>query len=173
MAINYGRTGFDRMTIFRPHNVYGPDMGWEHVLPQFVVRAMHAIAKTPNGLVDFCIQGDGTQTRAFVHIDDFTNGLMCQIDRGKHLNIYNIGNPEEISIRQVVKEVFKFLDRKPFIIEGPLTDGSTQRRCPDINKLQRLGFKPIITFSNGLPDLIKWYLANIKNHKINFDSRKT
>ena len=35
MAINYGRQGFDRVLIFRPHNVYGPDMGWEHVLPQF------------------------------------------------------------------------------------------------------------------------------------------
>ncbi len=38
MAMNYGLTDFNRLTIFRPHNVYGPDMGWEHVLPQFVLR---------------------------------------------------------------------------------------------------------------------------------------
>ena len=40
MVVNYGRTVFDRVLIFRPHNVYGPDMGWEHVLPQFVERAV-------------------------------------------------------------------------------------------------------------------------------------
>ena len=38
MAINYGRKYFDRAIIFRPHNVFGPDMGWEHVIPQFVLR---------------------------------------------------------------------------------------------------------------------------------------
>jgi nucleoside-diphosphate-sugar epimerase len=38
MAINYGRKNFDRVMIFRPHNVYGTDMGWEHVLPKFVLR---------------------------------------------------------------------------------------------------------------------------------------
>lgn len=162
MAVNYGRTGFDRMTIFRPHNVYGPDMGWEHVLPQFVVRAVDAIAKTQSGPVDFPIQGDGSQTRAFVHIDDFTTGLMCQIERGEHLNIYHIGNPEEITVRQVVEEVFKLLGREPRIIEGPLMVGSTQRRCPDIGKLQDLGYKPNISFAQGLPDLVNWYVLNSK-----------
>ena len=43
MLINYGRKVFDRAMIFRPHNVYGPDMGWEHVIPQFVMR-MQALA---------------------------------------------------------------------------------------------------------------------------------
>ena len=38
MAINYGRKFFERVLIFRPHNVYGPDMGWEHVIPQFALR---------------------------------------------------------------------------------------------------------------------------------------
>jgi dTDP-glucose 4,6-dehydratase/UDP-glucose 4-epimerase len=163
MAVNYGRTGFDRMTIFRPHNVYGPDMGWEHVLPQFVVRAVDAIAKTPRGPVDFPIQGDGSQTRAFVHIDDFTSGLMCQIERGEHLNVYHIGNPEEITVRQMVGEIFMLLGREFHIIEGPLTAGSTQRRCPDITKLQGLGYIPIVPFVKGLPDLVNWYVHNANN----------
>ena len=163
LAINYGRSEFDRVTIFRPHNVYGPDMGWEHVLPQFVLRAVDAISKTPNGPVEFHIQGDGKQTRAFIHIDDFTDGLMCQIEHGKHLNVYHIGNPEEITICQVVQEVFKLLGRVPLIIEGPLTVGSTQRRCPDIAKLQSLGFSPKIPFLKGLPDLVNWYKCNGKN----------
>lgn len=163
MAVNYGRTGFDRMTIFRPHNVYGPDMGWEHVLPQMVMRAIDRISKSPKGAVDFPIQGDGTQTRAFVHIHDFIDGLMCQIEKGKHLNIYHIGNPEEITILQVAREIFTLLGRKPRIIAGPLPDGSTQRRCPDITKLQGLGFQPQIPFTKGLPDLVAWY---VNSHEI-------
>jgi nucleoside-diphosphate-sugar epimerase len=163
MAINYGRTGFDRVTIFRPHNVYGPDMGWEHVLPQFVVRAVKAMAEKPSGPVDFPIQGDGTQTRSFVHIRDFINGLMCQIEYGEHLGIYHIGNPEEITVRQVVEELFGLLGREPRIIEGLLTEGSAQRRCPDITKLQGLGYKPVIPFSKGFPELVNWYVSNAKH----------
>ena len=168
MAINYGRSGFDRMTIFRPHNVYGPDMGWEHVLPQFVVRAVKAIENTPIGPVDFPIQGDGSQTRAFVHIDDFISGLLCQIEHGKHLNVYHIGNPEEVTIREVVREVFNLLDREPQIIFGPLQPGSTQRRCPDISKIRSLGYCPIIDFSDGLPDLLNWYVRSMKDKNIKF-----
>ena len=49
MAINYGRQDFDRVLIFRPHNVYGPDMGWEHVLPQFALRLETAVRRSSAG----------------------------------------------------------------------------------------------------------------------------
>jgi len=45
MTINFGRKFFDRVLIFRPHNVYGPDMGFEHVIPEFAVR-LQSLAKT-------------------------------------------------------------------------------------------------------------------------------
>ncbi len=160
MATNYGRNGFDRVMTFRPHNVYGPDMGWEHVLPQFTMRAMDAIAATPSGPVDFEIQGDGTQTRSFVHIDDFATGVMCMLARGEHHDIYNIGNPEELTIRQVVEKTFAILGREPNLIEGELTAGSTQRRCPDISKLAGLGYSPAIPFEKGLPSLVEWYVEH-------------
>ena len=38
LAINYGRSKIKRVVIFRPHNVYGPDMGWEHVVPEFILK---------------------------------------------------------------------------------------------------------------------------------------
>src|SRR5215218_821288 len=53
MAINYGRRHFDRVLIFRPHNVYGPDMGFEHVIPQFVLRLKRAMAQCKTGAVPF------------------------------------------------------------------------------------------------------------------------
>src|ERR1700730_12757861 len=60
MLINYGRKFFDRAVIFRPHNVYGPDMGTEHVIPQFIMR-MEALAAAPrrDPVIDFPIQGTG------------------------------------------------------------------------------------------------------------------
>ena len=62
MAINYGRKFFERVLIFRPHNVYGPDMGWEHVIPQFALR-LHRLAQAQkSGALRFEIQGTGEET---------------------------------------------------------------------------------------------------------------
>jgi len=159
LAINYGRTGFDRVLIFRPHNVYGPNMGFEHVIPQIIARAAAAIQKTPAGPVPFEIQGDGSQTRAFIHIDDFTDGLMVVLDQGKHLNIYHIGNPEEMTIAELVRKIFAHLGREVKIVAGKKAEGGTRRRCPDIAKLSALGFKPKIPLDEGLPNVVEWYTA--------------
>ena len=49
MAINFGRKFFERVLIFRPHNVYGPDMGFEHVIPQFALRLISSRKRSPQG----------------------------------------------------------------------------------------------------------------------------
>lgn len=160
MAINFGRKDFHRVLIFRPHNVYGPDMGWEHVLPQFILRAQKMVKENPRGRVPFPIQGDGRQTRAFVHIDDFTDGLLCVLNKGEHLNIYHIGNPEEITIADVARKIVTRLDRDIELVPQAQAAGGTARRCPDISKLIRLGYHPRISFDEGLPSIMDWYLKN-------------
>jgi dTDP-glucose 4,6-dehydratase/UDP-glucose 4-epimerase len=160
VAINYGRNAFERVMIFRPHNVYGPDMGYEHVLPQFITRIRNAMDTIPTGPLPFPIQGDGSQTRAFIYIDDFVDGFMCMLKHGEHLNIYNIGNPEEIAIRDVTIKIARYLGREINIINGPLQPGSTARRCPNIQKLTALGFKPQVSFDQGLPVIIDWYMSH-------------
>ena len=87
MALNYGRSHLDRVLVFRPHNVYGPDMGREHVIPQFILRADALAKEHRDGVIPFPIQGDGTQTRAFVHIDDFTDGLATVLEK-RHASQY-------------------------------------------------------------------------------------
>ena len=99
MAINYGRQDFDRVLVFRPHNVYGPDMGWEHVLPQFALRLKRLSAKVPQGVIPFPIQGTGRETRSFIHIDDFTAALILVLEQGQHLNIYHIGTEDSADRR--------------------------------------------------------------------------
>lgn len=160
MAMNYGQKGFQRVMVFRPHNVYGPDMGWEHVVPQFIVRAADAVKAHPQGPVPFPIQGDGSHRRAFVHIDDFTDGLLCVLDDGKHLNVYHIGNPEEVTIRELAVRVLACFGREVAIIPGEAPAGTPERRVPDIGKLRKLGYEPRIPLSAGLPPVVDWYISH-------------
>jgi nucleoside-diphosphate-sugar epimerase len=161
IAFNYGRTGFDRVVVFRPHNVYGPDMGFEHVIPELTVRAAAAVAAGPaQGAVRFPIKGDGRQTRAFIHVDDFTDGLFTVIDRGQHLNVYHIGNPDEVTVEALARMIFEEFRRVPAFEHEPAPAGETRRRCPDITKLRALGFAPHIPLSDGLPGVVEWYRAN-------------
>ncbi|MFC1516087.1 NAD-dependent epimerase/dehydratase family protein, partial [Thermodesulfobacteriota bacterium] len=147
--------------IFRPHNIYGPDMGWEHVIPQFIKRASDLIADQKNGEILFKIQGDGSQTRAFCYIDDFVAGVLCILERGTHLEIYHIGNPEEITIREVANKVIACFGRKADIIPGEYVEGGTQRRCPDISKMEAIGYSPGVDFDSGLKMTIDWYRNHI------------
>ena len=160
LAINYGRKHFERVVIFRPHNVYGPDMGWEHVIPQLVLRMDDLSKKQPSGTLDFTVQGSGKETRAFIFIDDFIDGLMAVLEKGEHLNIYHIGTMDEVSISDLSKEIAKHIGRKIKIIEGLEAKGGTSRRCPDISKLKKLGFSPKTSLTEGLKKTIDWYLKN-------------
>jgi UDP-glucose 4-epimerase len=160
IAVNYGRTGFDRVTIFRPHNVYGPDMGWEHVLPQLVLRALQEIDAHPaRKRICLRIHGSGAQTRAFVHIDDFVDGLCTVIAKGSHLNVYHIGTREELTVREIAAKILLHFGHEADIVPGDPVLGETLRRCPDISKLSALGYHPTVTFDQGLPSLANWYKA--------------
>lgn len=160
MAVNYGRKYFERVIIFRPHNVYGPDMGWEHVIPQFVLRMKKICKETGDKKIKFPIQGTGKETRAFVFIEDFIEGLMLAIKKGKHLGIYNIGTTEEVTIEDLARQVGKFFKREIDIVPGKLLTGSPLRRCPDISKVQALGYNPGYSLTKGLSLTCQWYDQN-------------
>src|SRR6185436_15645008 len=160
MAINYGRKLFDRVLIFRPHNVYGPDMGFEHVVPQFALRLKRAAAQHPGGKVPFEIQGDGRQTRSFCHVDDLVSGVMVMRAKGEHLGIYHIGTLEEVTIGDVARRIAAHAGREIEFVSRPAPAGGTERRCPDIGKLAKLGFSPQMSLAAGLPPTVDWYWAN-------------
>ncbi|MDD5146830.1 MAG: NAD(P)-dependent oxidoreductase [Candidatus Pacebacteria bacterium] len=161
LSINYARKNLERMIIFRPHNIYGADMGWEHVLPQFILRALDLIKAQPEGVIDFPIQGDGSQTRAFCHIDDFTRGLMLLLEKGEHLNIYHIGSPQEITMKEAAETVIRYFGREANVVQAQdLPAGGTPRRCPDIKKLNQLGFVPQISLAQGVVSMAQWYAQN-------------
>jgi nucleoside-diphosphate-sugar epimerase len=157
LAINFGRKYFERVLIFRPHNVYGPDMGAEHVIPQLALR-LHALArKQPAGRLAFQIQGTGQETRSFCYIDDLVAGVMVMRDKGEHLGVYHVGTAEEIAIAELVRRIALHAKREIDIVPGALQPGGTMRRCPDISKLTRLGYRPRVPLDRGLPPTLDWY----------------
>jgi nucleoside-diphosphate-sugar epimerase len=160
MAINYGRKYFERVLIFRPHNVYGPDMGFEHVIPQFALRLKRAAALNKGGKVPFEIQGDGLQTRSFCHVDDLVRGVMVMRARGEHLGIYHVGTAEEVTISDVAQRIAAYAGREIEFVRRPAPEGGTERRCPDIGKLAALGYAPQVPLAKGLPPTLDWYWAN-------------
>lgn len=159
LIVNYGRKYFKRAVIFRPHNVYGPEMGWEHVIPQFVLRMREMATRAQNPL-KFPIQGTGRETRSFIFIDDFVSGLKTILKHGRHLEVYNIGTKEEVTIKKVAEEVGKFFGRKIQIVPGKKHEGGTTRRVPDISKITKFGYVPKYSFTEGLQITAHWYNEN-------------
>jgi nucleoside-diphosphate-sugar epimerase len=160
MAINFGRKYFDRVLVFRPHNVYGPDMGWEHVIPQFALRLDAATKKQKSGKLPFEIQGTGKETRSFCFIDDLVAGVMLMREKGEHLGIYHVGSMEEVTIAELAHQIAVIAGREIELIPGKPAPGGTTRRCPDISKLARLGYKPRVPLSEGLKSTLAWYRHN-------------
>lgn len=161
MAINYGRKYFKKVLIVRPHNVYGPDMGWEHVIPQFIVRMKKLCAGIENGRVKFPIQGTGKETRAFIFIEDFIDAFLMVMKKGKHLGVYNIGTDREITIEKVAREVAAYFGKEILLMPGNAPRGGVSRRCPDITKIRKFGFAPKYPFAKGLSITAEWYDKNM------------
>jgi len=98
-----------------------------------------------------------------------TNGLvipagatvtMRVIESGAHLQIYHIGTPEAVSMRDVAHRIAHHLGLRIRLVPGPSAAGGTTHRCPDIRKLQALGFQPRVSFDEGLRATVAWYAAH-------------
>jgi len=154
---NYYKNFFEKLIIFRPHNVYGPDMGWEHVIPQLILNIKNT-KKLNRTFIK--IKGDGNQTRSFIFINDFIEALKKVIFKGKHRNIYHIGNNDEISIIELTKIILKLMNTDLEILTSEKPIGETNRRCPDDSKIKSLGYRKEYELKDGLKSVIEWYLEN-------------
>ena len=154
MGIHYGKKYFKKLIVFRPHNVYGPDQGKEHVIPDFISKFKLINKKNKK----FEIQGSGSEIRSFIYIDDFVNALDLILRYGKHLNIYNIGTDERIRIIDLARKMSKIFNKKIKIKKKSLLKGSTKYRVPDVTKIKKLGFKKKYNLNSGLIKTINWNL---------------
>lgn len=159
IAFDYAREHFRKVQVFRPHNVYGPNMGWKHVIPQLIVRAAEVIESGARP-ARMQIQGDGRETRAFCYVDDAVDGILTMYERGGHREVYHIGNDDEISILNLVERVGAAMGCELIAAPGQAAAGGTPRRCPDISKMRALGYQPRVNLDEGLRRTTEWYLGH-------------
>ena len=148
LGIHYGKKYFKKLIIFRPHNVYGPNMGCEHVIPEFINRFKSTKGK------NFKIQGTGNEIRSFIYIKDFIDAFNLILKRGKHLNIYNIGTNEKIRIKNLAYKLSRIFKKKITLKKTSLAKGGTKIRIPNINKIKKLGFKAKFNLDKGLRQIL-------------------
>ena len=159
LVINYfKKLVSSQYSIIRYHNIYGPRMGNEHVIPEFCNR----IFKKEN---PFNIFGS-KETRAFCYIDDAIDGTLKVMSSKKcDGEILHVGNDsEEIKIYELAKKLL-FLNQSSADIKiNPSPAGSVIRRCPNISKLKSLtNFDPKVNISKGLKIVSDWYIKNYTN----------
>lgn len=140
------------ITILRPFNIYGPRQVGESAMQIFIHQALSNLPIT--------INGNGKQTRAWCHVNDFLQGLTkCLLNSKAYNQIFNIGNPDElINITQLARQIKTFTHSNSPIIYVKQKGAEVHRRSPNITKAKQiLDFKPKISISEGLASTIDWY----------------
>ena len=139
--------------IVRYHNIYGPRMGFEHVIPSFCVRILHKEDPFP-------IYG-GKHRRAFCYVQDAIRATHAVMENDEtNRQIVNIGNDEqEIAIVDLAERLFQVTGYHPkAVLEKEAPEGAVLRRCPDLSKIRKwIGFQPEITLNEGLLRTWEWY----------------
>jgi dTDP-glucose 4,6-dehydratase len=130
--------------IVRIFNTYGPRMRLNdgRVLPAFIGQALRG--------EDLTVFGDGSQTRSFCYVDDLVEGIYRLLFSDYALPV-NIGNPDEITIKQFGEEIIKLTGTKQKMVFEPLPTDDPKQRRPDIKKAKALlGWEPKIGRAEGL-----------------------
>jgi len=141
-----------RAVIGRFHNVYGPRMGTDHVIPELSLRALRR--ENP-----FRVYG-ADQRRAFCHVSDAVEAMLRIMGlEAAGGQIINIGNDtEETRIEDLARLVLREAGFEPQLDRVPAPAGSVARRCPDIGRLRALtGFVPKVSLEAGVRETFTWY----------------
>lgn len=130
--------------IIRIFNTYGPRMRLNdgRVLPAFIGQALRG--------EDLTMFGDGSQTRSFCYVDDLVEGIY-RLLMSDYVYPVNIGNPQEITIKEFGEEIIKLTGTSQKLISLPLPQDDPKQRKPDITKAKEiLGWSPKVQRAEGL-----------------------
>jgi len=146
--------GFEAV-VGRFHNVYGPRMGADHVIPEMSLRAVR-------GEDPFRVPG-ADQFRAFCHVDDAVEAMLRLMATPEAAGqIVHIGNDaDETNIADLAKLVLRVAGVSPAVEALPAPPGSVARRCPDLSRLRALtGYEPQVPLEEGVRRTFEWYRGN-------------
>ena len=145
--------------VARIFNTYGPRMRGDdgRVVSNFITQALRGDPLTVYG---------GDQTRSFCFVDDTVRGLVDIALRGKPGEVYNLGNPKEITIKELGEEIRKIItpDNEFVYRITKMPKDDPNRRCPDITKIKEIGWSPIIRLKAGLMMTISYFKKQTSYH---------
>jgi len=141
--------------IVRIFNTYGSRMRLQdgRALPTFFTQALQG--------EDISVFGDGSQTRSFCYVDDLVDGIYKLLMSDYHMPI-NLGNPDEISIKDFAQEIIDLCGSSSKLVFGDLPENDPLQRRPDISKAKEiLGWEPKVDRAEGLRKTLEYF----KNHQ--------
>ena len=144
---DYKRQHDVNIKIIRIFNTYGPRMQPNdgRVVSNFIIQALSN--------KNITIYGEGDQTRSFCYVDDLISGVMLMMEKDNFCGPINLGNPSEISIKQLASEIIEITGSKSKLIYKDLPLDDPQQRCPDISLAKKeLKWKPKYDRSQGIKE---------------------
>ena len=137
--------------IARIFNTYGPRMRKDdgRVIPNFITQALNDEPLT--------VFGDGSQTRSFCYVSDLIQAIY-RLMLAEVNEPVNLGNPHEITIRELAEKIIESTGSKSAITLKPLPQDDPKTRRPDITRANSLlGWQPEVSLEEGLPKTIEWF----------------
>ncbi|MCC6544021.1 MAG: SDR family oxidoreductase [Nitrospirae bacterium] len=156
MTMAYHRYHQVDTRIVRIFNTYGPRMRIRdgRAIPNFIAQALRD--------EDVTVFGDGLQTRSFCYIDDMVDGIYRLLMSDYKMPV-NIGNPHEMTVVGMAKEILSLTGSKSRIINTPLPEDDPKVRQPDIARATSvLGWKPTVELTEGLTKTIEYFKAKMR-----------
>lgn len=156
MAMAYHRTHGLQTRIVRIFNTYGPRMRINdgRALPNFLRQALQG--------EEITVYGDGAQTRSFCYVSDLVEGVY-RLLMSDEVNPVNIGNPDEISLLELAKEVLALTGSKSQIVHKPLPKDDPKVRRPDITRAREiLDWQPTVERAKGLELTLEYFRKELR-----------
>ncbi len=155
MTMAYHRFHGVRTRIVRIFNTYGPRMRLDdgRALPAFMSQGLRG--------EDITVFGDGSQTRSFCYVDDLVEGIIRLLNSDEALPT-NIGNPNEMSIREFAEQVVALTGSKSKLTFQDLPEDDPKQRRPDISKARELlSWEPKVNLAEGLQRTLEYFKKHV------------
>jgi nucleoside-diphosphate-sugar epimerase/spore maturation protein CgeB len=153
LTFDFDRAGRAEVRVARIFNTYGPRLSAVdgRVVSNVVSQALAGAPIT--------VYGDGRQTRSFCYVDDMVRGLVALMEHeGPQPGPINLGNPTELTVRELVDEVLALTGSASPVVHQPLPIDDPRRRRPDIARADAvLGWRPTTALGDGLRRTIDWF----------------
>lgn len=152
LCFDYYREHGLPIRVIRIFNTYGPNMHPDdgRVVSNFIIQALKNEPIT--------IYGDGSHTRSFCYVDDLVEGMIRLMNQDETTGPVNIGNPTELSVKDLAEKIVELTGSKSQIVYKDLPEDDPKQRQPDISLAKKvLDWEPTVPLEQGLQKTIDYF----------------